>query len=66
MSDPKKAFWAKCGECDHIWIAHYLPMELHKAAKILGALHCPMCGVDASEITPAKQDDGELKETMSA
>lgn len=63
-AEPKKPFWAKCTKCSHIWTAAYLPMNLTAMGKLLRGLCCPACGVGADKITPAKQDDGVLKEEL--
>lgn len=62
-SDPpagKRPFWAKCGACGHCWVAAYLPMEMAKAASLLGRARCPM-GCDPP-VFIARQHDGELQE----
>ena len=55
-------FWAKCVRCKHIWTAAYLPMDMTAFANLAKGLCCPMCAATAKEITPAKQDNGKLKE----
>ena len=67
MSDEeRKPFWAKCQECKHIWTCAYTPMMLAAMGKLLKGLHCPMCGAGPMRITPAKQEDGVLKESLTA
>lgn len=60
--EANKPFWAKCTVCSHVWVAAYYPMMLEQMGKILQGLHCPKCAADATKITPAKQEDGELTE----
>lgn len=40
----RKPFHGKCGECQHIWVVLYLPMDLCKSAEIMKRATCPMCG----------------------
>lgn len=63
--EEKQPFWAKCAGCNHCWICAYYPVELHLMGKILGGLHCPMCGADAKNIRVAKQENGKLLEPTS-
>lgn len=35
---------ARCGACGHVWAVCYLPMQLDKAAALMKAARCPMCG----------------------
>lgn len=60
MSEARKPFWAKCGDCSHCWAAAYLPMEMKACAKLLMRAACPMCG--GRKVFIAKQDDGVLQE----
>lgn len=60
--EAKKPFCAKCKDCDHVWIAAYYPMDMVTFGAIMRDLRCPMCGVGANYITPAKQADGVLNE----
>lgn len=64
MTEVRKPFWARCGECNHCWAAAYAPMQLSKIAKILRACICPRCA--SKKIFVAKQNDGELLESGSA
>lgn len=32
-----------CGDCGHVWVVAYLPMELTKVVRIAGRAACPMC-----------------------
>lgn len=59
--DTKRGFWVKCSACGHTWIAAYLPMELHKFAKVAKA-NCPMCAAPPKKVFVAKQKDGVLME----
>ena len=61
--EPKRPFWAKCWGCGHCWPAAYLPMPMGLAGKVLGKLHCPMCGEGPKKVGIAKQDNGRLMET---
>ena len=54
--EPRKRFWVRCGTCEHRWVALYTPMPLFKSARVLGSLHCPRCGQDASNIFYWKAD----------
>lgn len=63
-SESKSGFWAKCRACAHCWIVCYLPMEITKAAKLIGKAACPNCG-DARPLV-AKQDNGQLLEEVRA
>lgn len=40
----------QCRQCQHVWIAAYLPMDAGVFARLMTALHCPMCAADATEI----------------
>ena len=65
-AEPRVPFWAKCKPCGHVWTCAHTPMMLTAMGKLLGGLHCPMCGADAKQITPAKQDNGKLLEPTAA
>ena len=41
---PGQMFRARCRECDWIWDVVALPMPIEKAAHVIGAARCPMCG----------------------
>lgn len=43
-------FWVKCGDCQHRWIAVWLPMELSRVGKLLKGLACPKCGAGSKSI----------------
>lgn len=43
MNPPTDRVFVTCKPCNHTWIAAYLPMELTKAAKLMGATRCPKC-----------------------
>lgn len=64
MSEDRKPFWAKCGECSHCWAAAYLPMEATACAKLLIRAACPMCA--SRKVFIAKQHDGVLQEPVGA
>jgi hypothetical protein len=51
------AFYARCGECGHVWPALYLPMELAKACKVLKRVFCPKCATSGRRIFWATGDD---------
>lgn len=36
--------WVKCGPCEHVWVAAYLPMPMAKAARAIKRAYCPVCG----------------------
>jgi hypothetical protein len=55
----RKAFWAKCPACDHVWPIAYLPMPMELCAKMTRRPACPQCG-HATKIGIARQDDGML------
>jgi hypothetical protein len=40
----RKPFNVRCGKCDHLWPAAWLPMEVSLFAKATSNLHCPSCG----------------------
>lgn len=42
----------RCGDCDHRWVAVYLPMEMSKAAQIMKRACCPACGNASNRIYP--------------
>lgn len=52
------SFRVRCGACEHQWVALYTPMPLFKSARVLGSLHCPRCGQDASKIFCWEADAG--------
>jgi hypothetical protein len=35
MTDDRRAMWVNCKQCEHVWVALRLPMEMSKAAKIM-------------------------------
>lgn len=43
---------ALCGasDCDHVWIALWLPMEMLMAAAVMKSLRCPLCGNPAPKL----------------
>ena len=53
---PRKRFFVRCGACEHQWVALYTPGPLFLSARVLGSLHCPCCGQDASNLFYAKAD----------
>ena len=53
-----KRFQVRCGACEHQWVALYTPLPLSKSAQVLGSLHCPRCGQDASKIFCQKAEAG--------
>lgn len=53
MTEVRNPFHVRCATCKHVWVGFYVPMEMAKCAEVMGALHCPMCGADASRITMA-------------
>lgn len=34
----------RCGSCQHVWTAAWLPMEMALVARTVGRAHCPACG----------------------
>lgn len=48
----------RCGACQHHLTALYTPLPLFKSAQVLGSLHCPLCGQDASKLFSLKADAG--------
>ena len=40
----------RCGVCDHVWVAAYMPMDVSDLVKITKNLRCPMCAAPAKEI----------------
>ena len=59
MTDDRRAMWVNCKQCEHVWVALRLPMEMSKAAKVMIKLHCPNCAADAKQIRVGKgQTDG--------
>ena len=56
--EPRKRFGVRCGACEHRWVALYTPLPLFTSAQVLGSLHCPSCGQDASKIFCWKADAG--------
>lgn len=60
VEDAQHPFWGKCGGCGHCWTVCYLPMDMSKAAKLMGKAACPKgC---SSKVFIAKQDNGVLLE----
>lgn len=62
--EPSKPFYAKCGQCSHIWPAAYYPVDLTTFAKITKSAACPKCG-ERKRVFIAKQEDGILQEPAS-
>lgn len=54
---PKKEFRAQCGECDHIWVVAYLPMDLSKVANIMKTARCPNCAGAKLFVAPEAPND---------
>ena len=54
MTDDKRDMWVNCKQCEHVWVALRLPMEMRAAAQIMVKLHCPRCGSDATLIRVGK------------
>jgi hypothetical protein len=54
MTDDGRDMWVNCKQCEHVWVALRLPMEMSKAAKIMVKLHCPNCGADSKLIRVGK------------
>jgi hypothetical protein len=54
MTDDGRAMWVNCKQCEHVWVALRLPMEMSKAAKIMVKLRCPNCAADAKKIRVGK------------
>ena len=50
MTDGRIPQWVKCGECGHKWIGYYMPIEVNRLNKIVRAMRCPSCAVDAKKI----------------
>lgn len=42
MSEHKTPLWAHCEECQHSWIAFFLPIRLDLISRFKH-VHCPMC-----------------------
>jgi len=62
VKEERKPFWAKCGECFHIWTCAYLPMNMSAMAEIFKRVRCPNCATN--KVFVAKQHDGKLKEVI--
>lgn len=63
--EPKKPFWAKCGDCAHCWPMAYLPMDVSKLSQVIGRKpRCPKCA--STKVFVAKQDNGVLQEPEAA
>lgn len=50
--EPREPQYVKCKNCNHVWIGLYLPMIARDAAKVMGALCCPMCAAGADKVFP--------------
>jgi hypothetical protein len=51
MTDSLKSpFNVRCGDCQHVWAAAWLPMEMFKVAKIVRHLTCPKCAAPSKRI----------------
>lgn len=49
-TDDSKELRVHCGECQHRWVAAYLPMEMSKMGRLLKGLRCPKCVGDPKKI----------------
>lgn len=51
--------FAACGadNCDHLWVAAWLPMEMSLAARVLQSLRCPLCGHESPRCASAETSD---------
>ena len=57
MSEPRSdRLYVHCADCDHTWIAVYLPMAMDKAAKVLRKVVCPKCAASGKSIVMASKD----------
>ena len=50
MDDMSREFWGHCGDCGHVWIIAYLPMEIERFARIAMHAYCPKCGVEPKRV----------------
>jgi len=53
----KSAMWVKCADCDHVWTAVHLPMEMAKAARLLKNTSCPNCAAGSKRVFLASAAD---------
>lgn len=56
MSD-KRPLWVKCGDCSHVWVAVWLPMEMNKAARLMSRVSCPNCAAPTKRVFVASAAD---------
>lgn len=49
--------WLRCGACQHVWVAAWLPMELGKVGRLLKRTHCPACAGGPRKIFLARKRD---------
>lgn len=57
MSAPQQSrFYTSCADCNHVWIAAYLYMEVRKLARLMRGLHCPACGAGRKRIFMATKE----------
>ena len=47
---PREPFRVRCGDCEHEWVAAYLPMALEKWCRVIGSVHCPACGAPPDRV----------------
>lgn len=63
MSGPGDKIHVRCEDCDHSWVAAYLPMAMAKVAKLMGGIACPKCGAGTKRIVlsapPADAQQGQ-------
>lgn len=57
MGDGRKPFLVRCGECDHVWPAGYVPMPMTRMADILRSARCPSCATPSSRLFAAGEAD---------
>lgn len=52
---PTDRVFVTCKPCSFTWVAMYLPMEISKAVKVMGAIRCPKCA--SKEIFAASEEE---------
>lgn len=60
--EDRTPFRVRCGKCQHVWTAAYLPMEVGSCCRLLKGVRCPMCAAGGREIFLATTSDQRAAE----
>jgi hypothetical protein len=58
--EQKQPLLVRCGTCNHVWAAAWLPMPLGDAGRLLKRIACPMCAAPSRDIYLYDPKHGEV------